>query len=150
MAASMTQKHIVEQNIALQEKLDNAKEDVASLRGEVQDLEDTLERTEKGQVFLKGLLNNLNEQNKLYKDHYKKFRRIFTYEQYIFFALIVAFYAISVYRKDCYLLISTVGFCIVSKYTTYYENKSEYTKFITSLEVIEKTIDPLHELIDSN
>ena len=149
MAASMTQKHIVDQNITLQEKLDNAKEDVATLRGEVQDLEDTLERTEKGQVFLKGLLNNLNEQNKLYKEHYSKFRRIFTYEQYIFFALIVAFYAVSVYIKDYYLLISTVGFCVVSKYTTYYENKSEYTKFVTSLEIIEKTIDPLNELISN-
>ena len=147
---SISQKYILDQNKELQDNLNNAKEDNITLRGELQDLEETLERTEKGVVFMKGLLNNLNEQNKLYKSYYVKFNRLFSYEQYVFFAFITACYAVSIYRNDYYLLLLSIGFCVVSKYSVYYENKSSYAEFLRAIEVIEKTLDPLHELIDGS
>ena len=64
---------------------------------EIEDLENTLERTEKGVVFLKGLLNNISEQNKIYKTQFTKFKKIFGQEQYVFFIFITVLYCYSIY-----------------------------------------------------
>lgn len=145
-----TSQHIIKQNNELQEKINQLQEDNLLLKGEIQDLEDILERTEKGTVFLKGLLNNLSEQNKIYKQQFIKFRKIFTQEQYIFFVFIALLYMYSIYIKTQFPLVLMLLFVSVSKYSEFYFNSINYSEFIEKIESIESTIDPLHELIDSN
>ena len=150
---SLTQKHIIEQNLKLQEDLAETREEIITLKGELQDLEDTLERTEKGTVFLKGLLNNISEQNKTYKILFSKYKNIFSQEQYVFFILITFVY---IYTKlymnsSQFPLVLLLSYISVSKYTEIYTvGTTHIAELIEKIDSIEKTIDPLHELIDSN
>ena len=146
----MTSQHIINQNIDLQEKVSTLQEDVLLLKGEIEDLENTLERTEKGVVFLKGLLNNISEQNKIYKTQFTKFKKIFGQEQYVFFMFITVLYCYSIYINTQFSLVLLLLFVSVSKYTKFYSNGLDYHEFIKKIEKIETTIDPLHELIDAN
>jgi len=146
----MTSQHIINQNIDLQEKVSTLQEDLRLLKGEIDDLENTLERTEKGVVFLKGLLNNISEQNKIYKTQFAEFKKIFGQEQYIFFMFITVLYCYCIYINAQFPLVLLLLFISVSKYSEFYLNNLEYYDFIKKIEKIDKTIDPLHELIDAN
>jgi len=146
----MASQHIINQNIDLQEKVSTLQEDLLLLKGEIEDLENTLERTEKGVVFLKGLLNNISEQNKIYKTQFTKFKKIFGQEQYIFFMFIAVLYCYSIYINTRFPLVLLLLFISASKYSEFYSNNLKYYDFMNKIEKIDATIDPLHELIDAN
>jgi dynactin complex subunit len=146
----MTSKHIIEQNTALQEKLVALQEENTILKGEISDLDENMERTEKGVVYLRGLLSNLGEQNKLYKKYMQKFEIIYHYEQYAHFLVIALLYLISIYVKSYYILMTVLACTVTSKFVVAkFDSKNDYAKYIKDIKIIEDTIDPLHDLISN-
>lgn len=158
--ASPSEKYIIELNQNFQSQIFELTESLNNEKQEKMDIEHDLERTEKGKVYLKGLLHNLSEENKIRKkicnqifiviDTDQKYLKISPeIKTYIICFLVATLEAIIYTRGYLRFLYGFIGLLV----GVWYGRQRKLPNFNNEKKKIEElssTFDPLSELIDES
>tara|TARA_Y100000768_G_C23734802_1_gene566574 strand:- start:189 stop:719 length:531 start_codon:yes stop_codon:yes gene_type:complete len=158
--ATPSEKYIIELNQNFQSQIFELTEKLNIEKQEKMEIENDLERTEKGKVYMKGLLHNLSEENKIRKKicdqifsenenekrYFKLAPEIKTYIACFLVATLEALIYTRGYLRFMYGFIGLLVGVWYGRQRKIYNFKEEKRQMTE----LSKTFDPLSELIDES